>query len=414
VALAHDITLLIADDSEEMRETLKTLLTFNEKIKVVGEASDGKEAYTKVEMLKPDLVLMDINMGEVGVSDGIWATQEISLRFPQTGIIIISVQDESDYMRRAMSAGARDYLVKPFDSDELFKTIESVVERERAKWENIPAAQVAPVVRPHGTAQTYTVFSAKGGVGKSVITANVAVDVRKRTGKRVLIVDLDLQFGDIALLLNVSPKSTIAHVAESGADMIDAEYMETHISDSASGVRVLAAPLKPEYAEVVTAEVIQKVLEVVRTQYDYVFIDTVPSFGPEVLGAFDHSDGILLIVSPDFLALKNVTLGLAVLDTLNYPPNKIHLILNRTQPLASVKLKDVERGLQRKVAVEIPSDGDLVVGSVNRGQPLIISHPTSPVSKAISQIADLIIGDEGDDSEASHTRGLLSNLFGKR
>jgi pilus assembly protein CpaE len=414
VALAHDITLLIADDSEEMRETLKTLLTFNEKIKVVGEASDGKEAYTKVEMLKPDLVLMDINMGEVGVSDGIWATQEISLRFPQTGIIIISVQDESDYMRRAMSAGARDYLVKPFDSDELFKTIESVVERERAKWENIPAAQVAPVVRPHGTAQTYTVFSAKGGVGKSVIAANVAVDVRKRTGKRVLIVDLDLQFGDIALLLNVSPKSTIAHVAESGADMIDAEYMETHISDSASGVRVLAAPLKPEYAEVVTAEVIQKVLEVVRTQYDYVFIDTVPSFGPEVLGAFDHSDGILLIVSPDFLALKNVTLGLAVLDTLNYPPNKIHLILNRTQPLASVKLKDVERGLQRKVAVEIPSDGDLVVGSVNRGQPLIISHPTSPVSKAISQIADLIIGDEGDDSEASHTRGLLSNLFGKR
>lgn len=417
MVLTHDITLLIADDSEEMRETLKTLLTFNEKIRVVGEAADGKEAYEKVEQLKPDLVLMDINMGEVGVSDGIWATQEISLRHPQTGIIIISVQDESDYMRRAMSAGARDYLVKPFDSDELFKTIETVVERERAKWENLPASDIAPAVRSGALAQTYIVFSAKGGVGKSVITANLAVEVRKRTNKRVLIVDLDLQFGDIALLLNISPKSTLAHLAETGVDMLDAEHLETHISDSSSGVRVLAAPLKPEYAEVVTPEIISKVLEIVRTMYDYVFIDTVPSFGPEMLGALDHSDAILLVVAPDFLALKNITLGLSVLDTLNYPPDKVHLILNRTQPLTSVRLKDVERGLQRKVAIEIPSDSDLVVGSVNRGQPLMLSNPTSPVGKAISQIADLVIGnvEGGGGAEDQHaSKGILGKMFGKK
>jgi len=416
VALVHDITLLIADDSEEMRETLKTLLTFNEKIKVIGEASDGREAYSKVEQLKPDLVLMDINMGEVGVSDGIWATQEITLRFPQTGIIIISVQDESDYMRRAMSAGARDYLVKPFDSDELFKTIESVVERERAKWENVPAAAVAPSVKSHGKAKVFTTFSAKGGVGKSVITANLAVDIKKRTGKKVLIIDLDLQFGDIALLLNVSPKSTLAHIAESGAEIIDAEYLNAHISGSTTGVRVLAAPLKPEYAEVVTPEIIQKVLEVVQSEYDYVFIDTVPSFGPEVLGALDYSDGILLIVAPDFLALKNVTLSLSVLDTLNYPPNHVHLILNRIQALTSVRLKDVERGLQRKIAVEIPSDGELVVSSVNRGQPLILSHPQSPIAKAISQIADIIIGndDDEDDENSGSGKRILGKLFHKR
>ncbi|MFH1676847.1 MAG: response regulator transcription factor, partial [bacterium] len=126
MSLTEEITLLIADDSEEMRETLKTLLTFNEKIKVIGEASDGKEALDLVTKLQPNLVLMDINMGQMGVSDGLWATQEITTKCPRTGIIIISVQDESDYMRRAMSAGARDYLVKPFDSDELFKTIEAV------------------------------------------------------------------------------------------------------------------------------------------------------------------------------------------------------------------------------------------------------------------------------------------------
>jgi pilus assembly protein CpaE len=403
VVLTHEITLLIADDSEEMRETLKTLLTFNEKIRVVGEASDGKEALEKVLQLKPDLVLMDINMGEVGKSDGLWATQEITLRNPQTGIIIISVQDESDYMRQAMSAGARDYLVKPFDSDELFKTIETVSERERAKWQNLPV-QAAAVASKPGLARTYSIFSPKGGVGKSVITANLAVEVKRRTRKR-------------ALLLNVSPKSTMAHIAECAPPEFDADFVETHISDSSSGVRVLAAPLKPEYSEVVTSEIVQKVLDIARHQYDYIFIDTVPSFGPEILIALDRSDGIFLVVAPDFLALKNVTLGLAVMDTLNYPKEKVHLVLNRAQSLSSVRLKDIEKGLQRRIEVEIPSDGELVVASVNRGQPLVLSHPASPVAKAIGQMADLIVAELGAESEEDEDhkgKSMLGKVFGKR
>jgi pilus assembly protein CpaE len=412
----HEITLLIADDSEEMRETLKTLLTFNEKIRVVGEAADGKEALEKVLQLKPDLVLMDINMGEMGKSDGLWATQEISQRNPQTGIIIISVQNESDYMRQAMAAGARDYLVKPFDSDELFKTIETVSERERAKWQNMPATAVTKTENT-GLARIYSIFSPKGGVGKSVITANLAVEIKRRTRKRVLIIDLDLQFGDIALLLNVAPKSTLAHIAECAPPQMDSDFIETHISDSSSGVRVLAAPLKPEYAEVVSVEIIQKVIEVARQQYDYIFIDTVPSFGPEILVALDRSDGIFLIVAPDFLTLKNVTLGLAVLETLNYPKEKVNVVLNRSQSLSSVRLKDIEKGLQRRIAVEVPSDGELVVASVNRGQPLVLSHPGSPVAKAISQMADLIVqepGESSDDEDEPKSKSMLGKVFGKR
>jgi len=414
VSLTEEITLLIADDSEEMRETLKTLLTFNEKIKVVGEASDGKQALELVSRLQPDLVLMDINMGQMGVSDGLWATQEITTKCPRTGIIIISVQDESDYMRRAMSAGARDYLVKPFDSDELFKTIEAVAVKEKAKWQNMPATQDAKESQ-NATGNVYTIFSPKGGVGKSVITVNLAVEVRKRTNKRVLIIDLDLQFGDVALLLNVSPRSTLAHVAESAPAILDADFLETHISDSQSGVRVLAAPLKPEYAEVVNQEIIQKVLAIAKTQYDYIFIDTIPSFGPETLVAMDNSKAIIMIVAPDFLALKNITLGLGVLDTLNYPPDKVRLVLNRSQSLSSVRLKEVEKGLQKKIVVEIPSDGEIVVGSVNRGQPFVISHPTSPVAKAIAQLADLILGDHTAEPQKSEGgRGILSGIFGKK
>ncbi len=416
MALTEEITLMIVDDSEEMRETLKTLLTFNEKIKVVGEAADGKEAVEKVVELKPNLVLMDINMGVMGESDGLWATQEISVRQPQTGIIIISVQDEPEYMRKAMSAGARDYLVKPFDSDELFKTIESVAERERLMWNNMPAEARPQTQKSQGTGKVFTIFSPKGGVGKSVITANLAVEVRKRTRARVLIVDLDLQFGDIALLLNVAPKSTIAHIAELAPNPMDADFLEAHISDSSTGVRILAAPLKPEYAEVVTPQIVAQVLSVVKDLYDYVFIDTVPSFGAEVLEALDISDGVFLVVAPDFPALKNVTLGIAVMDTLNYTQDKVHLILNRSQSLSSIRLKDVEKGLQRNVLVEIPSDGEVVVGSVNRGQPLVLSNPSSPVAKAIGELAAMVIGDndEDGDQEESHGKGLLGGIFKKR
>ena len=416
VVPSNEITLLIADDSEEMRETLKTLLTFNEKIRVVGEAADGREAVAKVESLKPNLVLMDINMGVMGESDGLWATREISLKHPQTGIIIISVQDEGDYMRQAMSAGARDYLVKPFDSDELFKTIEAVAERERAMWSNLP--HDGPAAGITGKGKVFTIFSPKGGVGKSVITTNLAVEVFRKTRKRVLIIDLDLQFGDIALLLNVAPKSTIAHVAEISTGQVDPESLEFHISDSPYGVRILAAPLKPEYAEVVTPQLVKDVLQAAKSLYDYIFIDTVPNFGNEVLAAMDVSDGIFLVVAPDFLTLKNITLGLAVMDTLNYPPQHIHLILNRAQSLSSVRIKDIEKGLQKKILAEIPSDGEAVVGSINRGQPLVVSNPNSSVSKAIGEIADMIVamgnGSDSDDHVEKGGKGLLGGIFGKR
>ena len=175
---ADEITLMIVDDSPEMVETLKTLLTFNEMIKVVGEAGSGEEAIEKVLELKPDLVLMDINMPGM---DGLKATEEINIKSPRTGVIIISVQDEVDYMRRAMAAGARDYLVKPFDSDELFRTIQSVIEKEKLKWDTMPAGKDVTVQKSSDGCNVISVFSTKGGVGKSTIAANLQ-NIKERHG----------------------------------------------------------------------------------------------------------------------------------------------------------------------------------------------------------------------------------------
>jgi pilus assembly protein CpaE len=410
---ADEITLLIVDDSPEMVETLKTLLTFNEMIKVVGEARSGEEAIEKVLDLKPDLVLMDINMPGM---DGLKATEEINIKSPRTGVIIISVQDEVDYMRRAMAAGARDYLVKPFDSDELFRTIQSVIEKEKLKWEAMPSGREIVAASKPGEGKVISVFSTKGGVGKSTIAANIGVEIRKQTNSRVLLIDLDLQFGDLALLLNVSPKTTIANLAQVAPNQLEADYFVENVIESSYGVSVLAAPIKPEYAEVVTGAVVERVIEIARGLYEFVIIDTNPSFQAEVLTALDASDDIVLIVAPDFLSLKNVTLGLSVMASLNYPVEQVTLALNRALSVSSIKLADVERGLQRKVDVEIPSDGEVVVASINRGTPFVITHPTSGVAKAIAQLAQKLIKGSVEDAKKGKPRekGILKKMFGKK
>lgn len=410
---ADEITLMIVDDSPEMVETLKTLLTFNEMIKVVGEAGSGEEAIEKVLELKPDLVLMDINMPGM---DGLKATEEINIKSPRTGVIIISVQDEVDYMRRAMAAGARDYLVKPFDSDELFRTIQSVIEKEKLKWDSMPSGKDVVVSKSSGSCKVICVFSTKGGVGKSTIAANLAVEIRKQSNCKILLLDLDLQFGDLALLLNVSPRTTIANVAQVAPPQIESDFLAENIVDSSYGVHVLAAPIKPEYAEVVTGPVVERVLELARDMYDYIIIDTNPSFQSEILSALDASDEIVLVVAPDFLTLKNVTLGLSVMSSLNYPMDQVRLVLNRALSVSSIKLVDVERGLQRKVDVEIPSDGEIVVSSINRGTPFVVTHPTSAVAKAISLLAQKVTkgGSDKDEKAKPREKGIFKKMFGNK
>ncbi|MFH1514976.1 MAG: response regulator, partial [bacterium] len=242
-----EVTLLIADDSQEMRETLKTLLTFNETIKVVGEASNGEEAVEKVAEIQPDLVLMDINMP---VMDGLKATEAIAIKSPHTGVIIISVQEEVEYMRRAMSAGAREYLVKPFDSDELFRTINNVIEKEMIRRNS--SHESSSGFGSGGSGKIISLFSPKGGVGKSVLAVNLATEIRKMINARVLLLDLNLEFGDLALLLNLNATTTIVNVAQTGIQSIDMEYLKSNIMTTSNGIDILPAPLKPEYAEIIT------------------------------------------------------------------------------------------------------------------------------------------------------------------
>ena len=410
MAKANEVTLVIVDDSEEMRETLKTLLTFNETVKVIGEASNGEEAVQVVGELQPDLVLMDINMPGM---DGLKATEAIAIKSPRTGVIIISVQEEMEYMRRAMSAGAREYLVKPFDSDELFRTINNVVEKERFRW-----ATSTPGAGGGGEAEfgkIITVFSPRGGIGKSVLATNLATQLKKETGARVLCVDLSIEFGDVALLLNTHIAATITNLAQTGVQAIDLEYLKSNIHTAPNGVDVLAAPTKPEYAEIITPGVISKILELAREEWDYIVCDTRPTFGGDSLAALDLSDHILMLIGGDFLSLKSASLTLQVFLSLNYNMDLVKVVLNRHACLPNTKVIDLEKGLKKRIDFELPDEQELVLNAINRGTPLVETNPSSDLTKAVQMIArSCLPEEEAEESEEGGKKKGLLNMFARR
>ncbi len=369
------IKVVVVDDSVETRNNIKVLLSFDKRIDVIGEAENGEEAIFVAKEARPDIILMDINMP---VMDGIRATEEISIEVPESTVIIMSVQGEQEYIRKAMSAGARDFLNKPFNGEDMIRTIIKTYDNESRRREKNTNSKSQEEIR----SKIVTVFSTKGGVGKTTISSNLAVGLARLTKKKVALVDLDLQFGDVSIMLNVSVKNTISdlikEINQLDGDLID-EYMVSHFS----GVKVLPAPIKPEYAEYITSSHIERILNTLRERYHYIIIDTSASFHETVLTALDMSDVILFLSTLDLPTIKNVKSGLDVMESLRYPKEKIKIILNKASEQFGIKYKDFESTLKHPVWSYVPEDSQTVITSANKGFPFIMTRMETKVAKAI-------------------------------
>ena len=269
--MADQIRVLVVDDIPETRDHLTKLLGFESDIDVVGAAASGREALEMAARLIPDVVLMDINMPDM---DGIAATEQLASAVPGAAVVMMSVQGEADYLRRSMLAGAREFLVKPFSSDELTASIRQVSARERDKQSRMAVTAIDgrgrvgrqrdAIRRPGEPGQVVAVFSPKGGVGRTTVAVNLAVAAATELGKKVVIMDGSFQFGDVGVLLNLNPKS------KSIADLVpeleagELESIDTFLINHTAGVRVLLAPPSPEMAELITAGGVKKVLETLR------------------------------------------------------------------------------------------------------------------------------------------------------
>ncbi|MFV9503192.1 MAG: response regulator [Oscillochloridaceae bacterium umkhey_bin13] len=388
---AEKIRVIIVDDIVDTRDQLEKLLFFEKDIEVIGKASNGREAITMARQLRPDVMLMDINMPDM---DGISATEAIMSQDPSVQVIIMSVQGETDYLRRAMLAGAREFLTKPISADDLYKSIRHVHKLAAARPKAGPVAPAGDSSAPTGSSgegQIIAVFSPKGGVGTSSVAANLAVAIRQLTNKKVALVDANVVFGDLTVILNLRSDKTIIELAQR-VDELDRDLINDVLATHTSQIKVLLAPPDPQRGELVTAEHLRTILVALRNEFDYVVVDTPASFQDRSLAALDLASRIITLMTLEMHCIRNIKLFLEVADLLEYPRDKVMLVLNKASNRTGIRAEDVEKNIQRKVVLQIGDAAQDVTFSINQGVPLVISRPTHQISRDIGTLARELTG----------------------
>jgi pilus assembly protein CpaE len=410
--VSDKIRVVIVDDIAETREHLTKLLSFESDIEVVGAAASGEEAVDLTGRLQPDILLMDINMPGM---DGIATTERVSATFPATSIIMMSVQGEADYLRRSMLAGAREFLVKPFSSDELTASIRQVYIREKARRGRmimpVPGAPAPDSRTKKG--QIVTLFAPKGGVGRTTLAVNLAVAMAGEQRQTVTLVDGSFQFGDVGVLLNLNPKnkSIIDVVADPSAT--DEDLVDTTLINHSTGIKVLLAPPSPEMAELVTVDQIRRMMGRLRETNDFTVVDLWPHFNDVSLALLDMSDVILTILTLEITNIKNIRLFLEVADQLGYG-DRLKLVLNRADSAFGIRVADVENSVGRKIDHQVVSDGRTVVYALNRGVPFVWSNSQAPVSEDILKISRALVSGVGSAAAEDEKEPAKKSLFGRR
>lgn len=379
------IRLLIVDDIPETRENLRKLLFFESDIDVVGAATNGEEGIQMAVELQPHIVLMDINMPGV---DGITASEKISQQVPFCQIIMMSVQGEADYLRRSMLAGAREFLIKPFSSDELVSSIRRVYQlgaSRRQAMPVMPQPSAAGAAMAEAGARTagkiVSVFSSKGGVGCSTIAVNVAIALQQNAASKVALVDTSLQFGDVGVLLNLYASRTIADLA-SLSDELDNELINDVIIAHSSGVKALLAPPRPEVADTVTPLLVTDVLQRLRSEFDVIMVDTGSVLDDVVLNVLDISDKIIVVTTPEIPAIKNAKLFFEVTEALEYERERIMFVLNKADKRINIRAEDIEANIKYRIEGQLPLDERAVTTAVNQGIPYVLGDKNSAITQA--------------------------------
>ena len=389
------IRVIIVDDIAETRENIRKLLQFESDVEVVGVARTGREAIDISKEVKPDVLLMDINMPDM---DGIQTTEAIRKFLPFVQIVILSVQSDSSYMRRAMQAGASDFLTKPPTIDELNSAIRragALAHDERSKLAPAATPQAAiPGISPimarplTSMGRVITVYSPKGGSGCTTLATNLAISLHNEDTS-VLLVDGNLQFGDVAVFLNEQGKFSVVDLAPR-ADELDPEVVDNvTIRHAQSGVKILAAPTKPEHADNVNGEQFSKMLKYLRSIYSYVIVDTASALHDITVSAIDTSDLVILVTTQDIPAIKNTRLFLDVADAFGIDRKRVVFVMNKFDKRIGITPEKVGENLKQEVVAVIPFEERVIV-SVNKGIPFLLVDKSRPLSRAILSLAEII------------------------
>jgi pilus assembly protein CpaE len=344
---------------------------------------------------------MDVNMPGM---DGITATTRITSRFPNTAVVMMSVQNEPEFLRRSMMAGARQFLAKPFSLDELVETVRHVhlLNQQTRKVVHDGPASHPSMVGPsrNRKAKIISTFSLKGGVGRTTLAANLAVAIRNRYPDReVAVVDGNLLHGDLGVVLNATEQKSISDVIRNFHNL-DRDLVTDILITHSSGVKLLAAPPDAQSGEAVTGEHMRQILQYMINMFDYIIVDTRPSFDEITLSLLDHSDKILLMLTLELTAIKGAKQYLELSDLLGYDNDRISLVINRANLQAGIPVDDVGASLKGEILARLPDEPLLVMRAINEGVPVVQSAPGSSLAAEINKLAQSLTS-AGDGHEES-------------
>ena len=299
--------------------------------------------------------------------------------YTQAPIVLLASGESSALLEDALDADVADVLLLP-------QLTENVVFAIRKASHSGRSSQGG---RPQGSGRVITVFSPKGGTGKTVMATNLASSFAKHGGKKTLLLDLDLQFGDAAIMLGIEPDKTIQDLVTAPGEL-DPEKLAGYTSRHSSGLDVLPAPIRPEDAELVTEAKLVRLMEVAKESYDLIVVDTSPFFHGPMLATLDQTDDLLLLCGLDVPTIKNVRLSLQTLQLLSFPPDRIRVVLNRANSNVGMKRGEVEAALEAKIRFEVPSDRAVPL-AVNRSNPAVLSDPKSDFGRALREMAKALL-----------------------
>lgn len=381
--------VLIVEDSETTAGLLRRLLTYSG-FNVV-EAHSREDAVTTLQELPIDVVLLD---GEMFGVDEIEAARQLrfAVDMPTLPILVLTTKDHIPGIMASFDNGLVDYLTRPFGAGDLIYRIQGLLSRRANIVDDVdellrgpePAARKTPMRSRGGF--VLAGFGTKGGVGKTMIAANLALALQQRQDRRVVLFDADFFFGDVNIHLSLPASRTIVDLL-SQIDSLD-EYAESALVRHQTGLYALLGPSHPEEAERITATHVQKVLDWLRGRFDFIIVDCPPAYDERVLTVLEDADGIMLVVTPEIGPLKNMSQFLDLADSIGFTQEKIFVVLNRADSNVGIEARMIERTVQHKVAFRIASGGRPVVLSVNRGNPIFLDSPRHQVARQIAQIAN--------------------------
>jgi pilus assembly protein CpaE len=382
-------TILLIDADVASAESISTVLTSVGY--TVTTSIDPAEAFGKVA--DNQLVIIDVIKGKrssVDICREIRGTPALS----SIPVLCVGQSDDVEERIRFLEAGADDVMARPFEARELEARVEALLLRfQRSK-------DLGSVISTDGIIvskirRTIAVHSPKGGVGTSTVATNVAMAAAQLRPDRVVIVDLDLQFGQVATYLNIEPRQTMADVVRDETAMREAELLRTYATKHDSGLHVLAAPNGPEQAGLITPDHVTKILTTLLETYDQVVVDTGSWLDERTLAAFEQAENVLFVVNPEIATLKAVNALVEYLGEAGTVAAKSMFVLNNLFGREIVKTRDVEQALGTKIEVELPYDPFLYLKAVNEGNPVVLGAPRSAIAERMARLSSVAFGLDG-------------------